>query len=109
MRRGREGGGRLQRVPSGVLDAMIDLAADDKATPEVRAVVTRRISRLASRLAALWRKAEPAPGADGTAVAHQWMAWRDLVEFLERPEARRARPKPPPTPPGRPIGSSPSS
>ena len=97
----------LQRVAQReVLDAMMDLAADDKASPEVRAVVTRRLSRLATRLGTLWRKAEAAPGTDEATVAHQWMAWRDLTAFLERPEVRRSRPRPP-LPPGRPIGSAP--
>ena len=51
----------------------------------------------------------PRPAADPAAGAHYWTAWRDLTEFLERPEVRRARPAPPPVPPGRPIGAAPLS
>jgi hypothetical protein len=92
----------LQRVAQGVvLDAMMDLAARESA-PEVRSLVMRRLFLLHGRLDVTWRKA----GLDPAAKAHAWFAWRDLGEFLERPEARRPRPASPPAPPGRPIGAA---
>jgi hypothetical protein len=94
----------LQRVVQRVvLDAMLDLAAHPEASPEVRALVTRRLFLATQQLDAAWRKAD----ASASAKAHAWMAWRDVTEFLERPEVRRTRPTPPAAPPGRPIGTPP--
>jgi hypothetical protein len=81
-----------------VLDAMMDLAARPEAAPEVRAAVFARLERLRRELSAR-RSTDPA------AEAHLRLAERDLTEFLERPEARKPRPKRLETPPGRPIGS----
>jgi hypothetical protein len=85
-----------QRV---VLDALMDLAARPDATPETRATVVGELSRLRAEL-------KLRRGADRAAEAHLRLAERDVVEFLERPEVRKARPLPP-APPGRPIGESP--
>jgi hypothetical protein len=42
----------------------------------------------------------------GTATPGVRLAERDLSEFLDHPEARKARPASPSAPPGRPIGGS---
>jgi hypothetical protein len=87
----------VQRV---VLDRLMDLAADDRASPEVRADATAALSDLRTRLAA-------ARGGDPAGRAHLLLARRDVSEFLDRPEVRaRRRPAPEP-PPGRPIGAPP--
>jgi hypothetical protein len=92
----------LQRVAQRVvLDALLDLAAHPEAAPEVRAQALRRLHVVTPSLDAAWRKAD----ASAAAKAHAWTAWRDVVDFLERPEARRGRPAPPAVPPGRPIGA----
>jgi hypothetical protein len=91
----------LRRVAERVvLDALLDLGAHPQAAPEVRAQVLRRLQTFLPRLDAAWRR----PEADAATKAHAFAAWKDVSEFLERPEARRARPLLPPTPPGRPIG-----
>jgi hypothetical protein len=89
----------LQRVAQRVvLDAMMDLAVQPGATPEVRAAVT---ARLVALRAGLKGQVPVAP----VAQAHVLLASRDLGEFLDRPEVRRARAAPAPAPPGRPIGA----
>ena len=84
-----------------VLDAMMDLAARPESSPEVRATVTARLTRLRDDL----RARRP---ADATAQAHVRLAERDLAEFLERPESRKPRKERPAAPPGRPIGLAPA-
>ena len=86
-----------QRV---VLDAMLDLAANDAASPDVRGRTLLALTELRGRLAV------PLP-ADPPARAHVLLARRDLSEFFDRPEVRKARRAAPAAPPGRPIGSSP--
>jgi hypothetical protein len=81
-----------------VLDAMMDLASSDRASPEVRGKTLLALTELRGRLAAL-RPADRAERADVL------LARRDLAEFLDRPEARKDRHAPPAAPPGRPIGS----
>ena len=81
----------------GVLDAMLDLAAKPEASAEVRAAVHGRLARLKTQL-------RVRHSTDPAAEAHIRLAEGDLVEFLEKPEVRRARPPRPPAPPGRPIG-----
>jgi hypothetical protein len=89
---------RLRRVSQRVvLDGLLDLAARPEASPEVRAAVFAELSRLRRSLA-LRRS------VDREAEAHLRLAERDLAEFLEQPEVRRARPRPLTPPPGRPIG-----
>jgi Met-zincin/Domain of unknown function (DUF5117) len=90
----------LQRVAQRVvLDAVLDLAAREDASPEVRALVMRRLSLFGGRLDGIWRSAE------AEVKAHAWTAWRDVQEFLDHPETRRSRPAPLPIPPGRPLGA----
>ena len=85
-----------QRV---VLDAMMNLAADDASAPEVRGRALLALSELRGKLAVL----RP---ADSAARAHVQLARRDIAEFLDRPEVRSRRRPIPPSPPGRPIGSA---
>jgi hypothetical protein len=91
----REG---LRRVAQReVLDALMDLAAGPEASPETRAVVWSRLTRLRHQLRAR-------QGADPAEEAHVRLAEKDLSEFLDRPEARKPRARRLDTPPGRPIG-----
>ena len=84
-----------QRV---VLEAMMALASNSGAASDVRAAATARLARLRSQL-------KLRRGADAADEAHLRLAERDLGDFLERPEMRKA-PAQPPAPPGRPIGGS---
>jgi hypothetical protein len=84
-----------------VLDAMMDLAARPESSPEVRAAVVARLTRLRGDL----RTRRP---ADPAAEAHIRLGERDLSEFLERPESRKPRRERLAAPPGRPIGLAPS-
>jgi hypothetical protein len=83
-----------QRV---VLDALMDLAAAGEAGPEARGAATLELSRLRRDLR-LKHSADPA------AEAHLRLAERDVTDFLDHPETRKARPPRVPVPPGRPIG-----
>jgi len=83
-----------QRV---VLDRLMDLAADDGASPEVRSRTLAALADLRTRVAAM-------RGADAAGRAHLLLARRDLTEFLEKPEVRARRRPAPSAPPGRPIG-----
>ncbi|MGE5278000.1 MAG: zinc-dependent metalloprotease [Acidobacteriota bacterium] len=80
-----------------VLDAMMDLAARPDASPEARAAVFARLTRLRGEISAR-RSGDPA------AEAHLRLAERDLSEFLQKPETRKPRTRRLETPPGRPIG-----
>ena len=82
-----------------VLDALLELAADPQAAPEVRAAVFAQLSRLRADLHA--RHA-----ADSAGEAHLRLAERDLSDFLERPESRKPHAPKPSPPPGRPIGAN---
>jgi hypothetical protein len=83
-----------QRV---VLDGLMDLAASERASAEVRAATFAELERLRRNLKVM-RSSDPA------ADAHLRLAERDLAEFLDEPQARRPRPPRVPAPPGRPIG-----
>jgi hypothetical protein len=78
----------------------MDLAADERASPEVRAESVAALSDLRARLAAT-------RGGDGPSRAHLLLARRDVAEFLDRPEMRERRRVAPEPPPGRPIGAAP--
>jgi hypothetical protein len=82
-----------QRV---VLDGLLDLAARPEASPEVRALTLTTLVRLRDRL-------KLQKGATPEAEAHLRLAQRDVTEFLEKPDLRKARLRQP-VPPGRPIG-----
>ena len=82
-----------------VLDALLDLAARPDAAPEVRSLA-------AARLQSLERELKTKRSADPLVEAHLRQAERDIAEFFDQPETRKARPKVVPAPPGRPIGAS---
>ncbi|HEX8353386.1 MAG TPA: zinc-dependent metalloprotease [Pyrinomonadaceae bacterium] len=82
-----------------VVTRLMDLAGDDAAAPQVRAVATAALRNLLSR-----RLKEDAPA--GTGWDAHWRATAEEIErFLARPDAPRKRTPPPPTPPGDPIGA----
>jgi hypothetical protein len=64
----------------------------------VRAATLAELERLRDLLK------RSAPAADADERAHRRLAGRDLEEFLEKPEVRKARPPKVEPPPGRPIG-----
>ncbi|HEX8293021.1 MAG TPA: zinc-dependent metalloprotease [Pyrinomonadaceae bacterium] len=91
----------LRAVQGLLVTRLMDLAADDGASPQVRAVATNALRNLLLR-----RLKEAAPAGAGW-DAH-WRATAEEIErFLERPDAPRKRTPPPPAPPGDPIGSGP--
>jgi Met-zincin/Domain of unknown function (DUF5117) len=84
----------VQRV---VVDQLIALASDDRATPEARAAAEwglRRIARLAG-----------AATADPDAQAHRQLVTADIERFMGRRDAGTSRHPGPASPPGVPIGS----
>jgi hypothetical protein len=91
----------IQRaVQSLTVTRLMDTAANDSASPSVRADATQALRELAGRLKAPGRGA---PADD----AHRRAALDDIERFLSRPDAPRRRTAPPPTPPGDPIGAQP--
>ena len=86
----------VQRI---VLDRVMDLAANDAASPEARGRAVAALVDLRARIAGM-------RGTDPAARAHLLLARRDLAEFLDRPEIRQRRRPVPEAPPGRPIGSA---
>jgi hypothetical protein len=87
-------------VQSLTVTRIMDTAANDSASPLVRADATQALRELAERLKA------PAPNA-ATENAHRRAVLDDIERFLTRPDAPRKRTQPPPTPPGDPIGAQP--
>lgn len=83
-----------QRV---VLDRLLELAADDEATVEVRAVAEWALAGLVVRLEAF--EARDAMGA-----ALHGLALRDIQRFFRRTDDATARSTPLASPPGSPIG-----
>ena len=75
----------------------MELAADDDASPGVRAVTTETLRNLSAWLAA--------PVTVATEVAHRRATRDDIERFLARPDATRKQTAPLPPPPGDPIGS----
>lgn len=89
----------LRRVAQrAALDALMDLAVRPESSPEVRAAATGQLVHLRRDLR-LRRSADPA------AEAHLRLAERDVGEFLDKPEVRKARGSRVTAPPGRPIGN----
>jgi uncharacterized protein DUF4953/uncharacterized protein DUF5117 len=90
----------LQRVVQRVVvDDLIALAGDERATPEARAAAEwglRRVARLAA-----------APGADADAQAHRQLVAADVERFLNRRDAATPRARGTDVPPGAPIGEKP--
>jgi hypothetical protein len=87
-------------VQSLVVARLMDLAADDTASPQVRGVATEALRTLKD-------------GDTGISVRddahgiHLRSTREEIERFLARPDAPRKRTPPPPTPPGDPIGSGP--
>jgi hypothetical protein len=90
-------------VQSLVVARLMDLAADDNASPQVRTVATEGLRRL---LLSDTTKGGNAIGFDPT-DAHLRSTHEEIERFLTRPDAPRKRTPPPPTPPGDPIGAGP--
>jgi hypothetical protein len=92
----------IQRaVQSLVVVRLMDLAADDGASPQVRGVATEGLRWL---LLGDTARAVNAAGLEPT-DAHLRSTHEEIERFLARPDAPRKRTPPPPTPPGDPIGS----
>ncbi|MFL6335956.1 MAG: zinc-dependent metalloprotease [Pyrinomonadaceae bacterium] len=90
-------------VQSLVVERLMDLAADDGASPQVRGVATEGL-----RLLLL---GETASGLNAASLeptaAHLRSTHEEIERFLARPDAPRKRTPQPTTPPGDPIGSGP--
>jgi hypothetical protein len=88
----------LRRVAQrAVLDGLIALAADPRATAEVRAAAEWQLRAIASRLIGK-------SNGDVAEQAHRALAAGDIQRFLERRDAPTTPPPAPATPPGTPIG-----
>jgi hypothetical protein len=87
----------LRAVQSLVVTRLIDLAGNADAAPQVRAVATDALRRLAAKL--------KTPGGDEGSAAHRQLTSDDIERFLARPAEPRKRTPPLPTPPGDPIGA----
>jgi hypothetical protein len=88
-------------VQSLVVMRLMDLAADDSASPQVRAGATEALRwLLLSDTATGINAADLEPRA-----AHLHSTHEEIERFLARPDAPRKRTPPPATPPGDPIGS----
>ena len=92
----------LQRaVQTLVVTRLMDLSADDNASPQVRGVATEGLRWL--------MQADTAQGIDAASLeptkAHLRSTHEEIRRFLERPDSPRKRTTPPATPPGDPIGS----
>ncbi len=88
----------IQRaVQSVTVSRLMDLAANERAQPQVRSIAADALRML---LAAI--KRSPAPGDSG---AHFRSTADDIERFLTRPDAPRKQTTPLATPPGDPIGN----
>jgi hypothetical protein len=76
----------------------MDLAANERAQPQVRAIANETLRSLLTRL-----KRAPATGDD---AAHFRATVDDIERFLLRPDAPRRPTTPLATPPGDPIGAN---
>jgi hypothetical protein len=84
-------------VESLVVTRLMDLAANNDAAPQVRAVATESLRELSAML-------KTAVGTNATA-AHRRATHDDIERFLARPDQPRKQSTPLPPPPGDPIGS----
>ena len=85
-------------VQSLVVSRLMDLAADDSASPQVRGVATEALRTLKDSDTVV-------PVRDAAQGIHLNSTREEIERFLARPDAPRKRTPPPPTPPGDPIGS----
>ena len=77
---------------------LIDLAADDEASPQVRAVASEMLRALMADIKKIGM-------VEANAAAHRKFLAEEIERFLMRPDVPRKRTAPLPTPPGDPIGS----
>jgi acetamidase/formamidase len=85
----------LRAIQNVTLTRLIELCADENATPQVRAISAQALQELAERQ--LPRK----PPAE---LVHRLAARREILRFLSRPDATFRRSPTQPAPPGDPIG-----
>ena len=83
-----------------VVTRLMDLAADDNASSQVRAVATDYLRTIMQSDTGITVR-------DDAHSIHLRATHEDIERFLARPDAPRKRTPPPPTPPGDPIGSGP--
>jgi hypothetical protein len=86
----------LRAVQSLTVSRLMDLAANERAQPQVRSVATEALRGLLTTL--------KRPGAAGDTAAHYRSTADDIERFLTRPDAPRKQTAPLATPPGDPIG-----
>jgi hypothetical protein len=85
-------------VQSLVVSRLMDLAADDSASPQVRGVAAEYLRSIMQGDAA-------ATARDEATAVHLRSTREEIERFLARPDAPRRRTPPPPAPPGDPIGA----
>jgi hypothetical protein len=85
-------------VQSLTVTRLMDLAANDNAAPQVRAIATETLRELQTQLKA------PGGMTNASDLAHRRAVLDDIERFLTRPDAPRKRTQPSPAPPGDPIG-----
>jgi uncharacterized protein DUF4953/uncharacterized protein DUF5117 len=83
-----------------VVTRLMDLAADDNASPQVRGVATEALRTIMEGDTGITAR-------DTAHGIHLRSTREDIERFLTRPDAPRKRTPPLPTPPGDPIGSGP--
>ena len=89
----------IQRaVQTLVVSRLMDLAANERAQPQVRSVATEALRTLEASLKALV--------VTGDTAAHYRSTVDDIERFLTRPDAPRKQTSPLATPPGDPIGGN---
>jgi len=89
----------LQRVvDTTVLYRLMGLAVDRQASRQVRAIAAAKLDELQE-----WLEQHPAETADYAEYAHRRNAAAEIERFRHAPEKFQI-PKPPPAPPGQPIG-----
>lgn len=87
-------------VQSLAVSRLMDLAADDNASPQVRGVATEYLRTIMESDTGITVR-------DDAHRIHLRSTREEIERFLARPDAPRKRTPPPPTPPGDPIGSGP--
>jgi hypothetical protein len=88
-------------VQSLTVTRLMDLAANDAASPQVRAAATQGLRELQQRVGT------PVGITDANELAHLRATFEDIERFLTRPDAPRKRTAPLPAPPSDPIGAQP--
>jgi hypothetical protein len=88
----------VNRAVAGALVERLIALAGDAPMPQVRAIATSRLRRIAARLKA-------APATSDAQVAHAQLVQADIARFLTRPYPQAKPAAAPTVPPGAPIGS----